>query len=135
ERLLAGDPLEGPLAADHRVTDLLDVLDAGVIGAAEPDRLDRRVGDHLGDALVPLGLAGAEVARELGSARGVGGVGRPDAAHVAVTHLLPGLNVEAGVEAGTDEAYAETGHLLNSVKSSMRINQPATSVAGNHHTH
>src|SRR5690606_8706015 len=44
--LLAGDASQGAPVALDGVDQLLDVVDAGVIGAAEPDRLDAWIGDH-----------------------------------------------------------------------------------------
>jgi len=89
------------------VDDLLDVLDARLVGAAEPEGIDRRVGDHLGDALVGARGADVEVAGELRGTGGIGLVRRPDAEDIGIAHPLPGLDVEAGVEAGTDEADTE----------------------------
>ena len=109
ERLLAGDALERALAGLDRVDDLLDVLDARLIRAAEPERVDARVGDHRGDALVRLRLADLEIPCQTRRARGVLRVWAPDAEYVGVADALPGLDVEAGVETGTNEADAETG--------------------------
>jgi hypothetical protein len=41
ERLLAGNPGERPSAALDRIDDLFHILDARVVRAAEPDRVDR----------------------------------------------------------------------------------------------
>src|SRR3954466_15547377 len=106
EWLLAGDAPEIALAALHRLDDLLDVLDAGVIGPGEPDRIDVRVGNHVGDRLVRLALADVELVRIRCRRRGVLPVRAPDAADVAVTDSRPAEHVELRVEARADEADA-----------------------------
>ena len=75
ERLLAREALERSAPALDRVDDLLDVLDARVIRAGEPDRVDRRIGDHVGDRLVGAAVADVELARERRGAVGVLAVG------------------------------------------------------------
>ena len=49
EGLLAGNASKSALAALKRVRDLLDVLNARVIGAREPKCIDRRISDHVSD--------------------------------------------------------------------------------------
>src|SRR5439155_14467284 len=56
ERLLAGDPAKLSLAARDRVRDLLEVLDAREVRAAQPERVDRGVGHHLRHRAVQLRL-------------------------------------------------------------------------------
>ena len=63
QRLLARDALERSLPALDRVHDLLDVLDARLIRPRQPDRVDRRIGDHVGDRRVRLRVADVERAR------------------------------------------------------------------------
>ena len=58
-------PLSVPLPRSIACDDLLDVLDARVVRAGEPDRVDRRIGDHVGDRRIRLRLADVELAREL----------------------------------------------------------------------
>src|SRR5580704_14149917 len=64
EGLLAGDSRELSAAAADRVGDLLNILQAGEIGPAEPDRVDARVRDHGGDRRERLGGSDIEAAGE-----------------------------------------------------------------------
>src|SRR5690606_14962128 len=109
QRLFTRDALQRALARADGVDDLLDVLDARMVGTAQPDGVDRGIGDHGGDALEGPGLAYAKVAREARGARGILWIGAPDAKHVGVADALPALDVKPRVEAGTDESNAETG--------------------------
>ena len=77
-------------------------------GPGEPDRVDRRIGDHVGDRRVRLRRADVEVARELRGRRGVLLVRAPDAEHVGVAHGAKCLEVKARVEAAADERDAES---------------------------
>ncbi len=107
QRLLARDSGERAFAALDRVDDLLDVLDARVIRPGEPDRVDRRIGDHVGDRRIWFRVADIEVAGELRGRRGVLLVRTPDAEDVGVAHRAKGLQVEARVESAADERDAE----------------------------
>src|SRR5688572_12164795 len=109
ERLLAGDPFELALPGLHRADDLLDVLDPRVVRPAEPDRVDRRVGDHVGDGRVCLRLADVVLSRQLGGRRRVLSVRTPDSADVRGAHGLKSLDVKPGVEPAADETDAEGG--------------------------
>src|ERR1019366_4984594 len=108
ERLFAGDALQRALAALHRGDDLLDVLDARVVRAAEPDRVDRMIRDHFGYGAMGPGVAHADVARKFRRRRRVLRVGAPHSANSGTAHAAPGEDVKARVEAGADEAYAES---------------------------
>ena len=107
ERLLAGDALQRAPAAGDRIHDLLDVLDARVIGATQPDGVDFGVGDHLGNALEGAGEAHVELLRQRGGLGGTHAVGTPDTGDGAFADAPPALDVEAGVESRPDEPDAE----------------------------
>src|SRR5262249_31348952 len=109
ERFLARNTLELSLPAFERVDDLLHGLDAGVVMAGEPDRVDCGIGAHVGDRRVGFRFAHLELARQGSGGGGVLLVRAPDAAHVGVAHGLPALEMELRVEAGADKADAE-GH-------------------------
>ncbi len=64
EWLFACDCLESSPATLNRVDDFLDVLDAREVGAEQPDRVDRGIGDHVGDGVVRARIADVERARE-----------------------------------------------------------------------
>ena len=108
QRLLARDALERSLAALDRVDDLFDVLDARLIRSGQPDRVDRRIGDHVGDRRVRLRVADVERARQLGRRRRVLLVRAPDAEHVGIAHGAKRLHVKARIEAAADERDAES---------------------------
>src|SRR5687767_6216831 len=57
ERLFAGDSLERTTAAFDRDNDLLEVLDPRVVWPGHPDRVDRWIGDHVGDRRIRLCVA------------------------------------------------------------------------------
>jgi hypothetical protein len=119
ERLLAGDAEELALAG---VDDLLDRLKPHVVGAADPDGVDVRGLHHVGDGLVGLRLAHAQVARELRG--GFGLLHRPaaDAEHVRVADADERLDVEPAVEPGPDDADPQPlGHSLPSNWSNSRF--------------
>src|SRR6185436_8888864 len=86
QRLLAREALQLAPASRDGVADLLDVVDARVVGAAEPDRLDGRIGDHGGDGLVRLRAADVEAARYGRGRAGILGVRTPDAQDLGVAH-------------------------------------------------
>src|SRR5690349_4525788 len=86
EWLLTGDAPEIALATLDRLDDLLDVLDAGVIRSREPDRVDARIGDHVGNRLERFALADVELVRVRRGGGGVFPVRAPDAADVAVAN-------------------------------------------------
>ena len=66
QRLFAGDAAQRPLATFERVDDLLDVLDARVIGTGEPERIDRRIRDQFADRRVWLRGSDVETPRKRG---------------------------------------------------------------------
>ena len=86
ERLLAGDAEQRSTAPLDRARDLCDVLDAGEVGTAEPDGVDRGILDHGRDRGVRFRLAYAELLRDAGGLGGVILIGTPDAQHVGVAH-------------------------------------------------
>jgi hypothetical protein len=53
-------------AAMHRIDDFLDVLDAGVIRPAQPDRVHLLVGDNFGNRAIRPGFADVEFAGHCG---------------------------------------------------------------------
>ena len=109
EWLLARDAFERTAPRLYCLYDLRHVFNAGVVRSAEPDRVDGRVRDHVGDARVRLRVADVERARELGRRSGVLPVRAPNAAHLGVTNGLERLDVKARVEAAADEADTERG--------------------------
>src|SRR5690606_12390281 len=107
ERLLAGEALQLAPAALDRVDDLLDVLDTAVVRAGEPDRLDRRVRDHVGDRCVRLRLSDIELARGRRGSFCVRCRRAPEAEHIAAAHALPRAQVEVSVEATANEPHTQ----------------------------
>src|SRR2546422_495268 len=91
-----------------RIADLFHVLDAGVVPAAQPERVDLRVRHHLGDRAVRVRLTEVEVARQGGRLLGVLWGRAPHPAHVRIAHRLEGVQVEPRVEAAADEPDAES---------------------------
>ena len=108
ERLLAGDAEQRPLPRFDRRDDLLDVLDARVVGAADPERLDVRIGDHLRDAAVGLARTDVEIPGERRDALGALAAGAPDAEDVGIADADERLYMEAGDESASNEANAES---------------------------
>jgi hypothetical protein len=105
ERFLASDAEELTPSAFDGVGDLLEVLDAGLIRAGDPDGVDVRVGNHVADRRIGLRLSDVDLARIRGGDRRVLLVRAPDAEDVAVANAFHAEHVELGVEAGADEAY------------------------------
>ncbi len=111
QRLLAGKPGEFAPAPRNGVHDLFHVFDAGLIGPAEPDRIDGRVGHHLGDGPIRLGPADIELPGIARGGRRMVLIGTPHTQDVAIAHAGPGTDVKLGIEAAADEADAEgRGH-------------------------
>jgi len=84
-----------------------DVRDSRLVGTAEPERVDRGIGDHVADGFVRPRLADIVLARERRRRSGVFFVWTPDATHVRIAHGRERLDVEAGVEAAADESDSE----------------------------
>src|ERR1041384_4262945 len=61
EWFLTRDPAELSLPARDRVRDLLEVVDAGEVGTAHPERIDRGVGYHLSQRAIRLRLPHVEL--------------------------------------------------------------------------
>ena len=109
-------PLSVALAALDRVDDLLDVLDARVVRAAEPDRVDRGIGDHVGDRRVRLRVADVELARAAPPpTRRSSAFGLQTPSTSASRTPRQRLHVEARVEAAADEADAEPLRVASSL--------------------
>ncbi len=80
-------PASVPFPLSIACDDLLDVLDARVIRPGEPDRVDRRIGDHVGDRRVRLSRRRRRASRASSRGRrGVLLVRAPDAEDVGVAH-------------------------------------------------
>ncbi len=107
QRLLAGEPDQLTPPALDGVDDLLHVLDAGVIGSTEPDRVDTGIGHHRLDRLVRRRVAQVELARHPCRRCGVAGVGAPHAQHIAIAHLLECAQMELCVEPAADDPDAQ----------------------------
>src|SRR5688572_3390746 len=107
ERLLTRDALQLTAAAMNRIDDLLDVLDARMVRAAQPDRVDVLVHHHFGDGCVGLRRTYVEFARQAGRRRSVRRMGTPYSDDVGIANAAPGLQVKTGVEATADERDAE----------------------------
>jgi hypothetical protein len=112
EWLFAGKPQEFTAAAEHGVGDFLDVGHSRLVGPAEPDGVDGRVGHHFGNGAVGACLPHVELPGIRRGVLSVGAIGAPDAEHVGIAYSLPALHVKAGVESAADESDAEAtlGH-------------------------
>jgi hypothetical protein len=108
EWFLAGDAFQLALAAIDGVDDLLEVLDARLVGSRHPDCIDSGIGDHLGDRRIRSGITDVEVARVRGGGGRVLLVRAPDPEHVGVADTLHSAHVELRVEAAADESDAES---------------------------
>ncbi len=108
QRLFAGDALELAPPSLDGVDDLLEVLDPCLVGAADPQRVDGRVRDHLGDGAIRLGPAHVHLPRQSRGGRGILVVRTPDAENVGIPHAGPGPDVELGIEPAADESDPQT---------------------------
>src|SRR6185312_15828152 len=108
EWLFARDCLESAPATLDRADYLPDVLDAGEVGAEQPDRVDRGIGNHVGDGIVRAGISNIERARERRGRGCVLTVRTPDSEYVRVAHSDERLEVEPGDETAANEADAES---------------------------
>src|SRR5512138_1699696 len=93
-------------AVAHRADDLLDVLDARVVGSAQPDCVDRGVGDHFSDRSECARVTNFRFSRVRGRCPCMLCVGTPDSANVGVANSGESLNVKTRVEAAADESDA-----------------------------
>src|SRR5262249_39079784 len=84
--------------------DLFHVLEALVIGAGQPQRIDRGIGHHRGNRAVGFGIADIEAARQRGGRCRMLAVRAPHAADIGVAHRAKRLHVKARIEAAADEA-------------------------------
>ena len=117
--LLAGNAhqlADAPLEGFH---DFFHVLDPSVVGSADPETVDGRIGNHLGNGSIGLGFTHPQGARVRRGFLCIGRVGRPDPEHIGIPDGLPGQDVELGNEAASDEADAESffrGHGCNGMR-------------------
>src|SRR5678815_1508521 len=103
QRLLARNAFERRTVF-HRAHNLFNVVDARLIGTAEPDCVDRWIGYELGNCLVPASITDLEISRKLRSGFGVLRVGTPHTPDIRVANGRECLDVEAGVESAPDES-------------------------------
>ena len=121
QRLLAGDAAQRAATALEGVDDLLDVLDAPVVGAGEPEGVDARGRRPCRRSTRTASRRRRRAARaRRGGGRRSGRVRAPHAAHVGVAHRAERLHVKARVEAAADEADAETPRSSPVVRTHVR---------------
>ena len=106
ERLFARDTAQLSSVAEC-ANNFFDVLDAGLIWSAKPDRVDCRIGDHLCDRAICSCVTYLEPPCICRSSAGVLRVWTPYSAHVGITHAGERLNMKACVEAAADKTDAK----------------------------
>ena len=108
QRLLTCQPDQLAPAALDGIDDLLDVLDARMIGTAEPNGVNVGIGHHRFDRLVRRGVAQVELTSHPRRGCGVARVRAPDAQHIAIAHLLKGAQVKLRVETAADDPDSQS---------------------------
>ena len=99
----ARDAAQRPAARLERVDDLLYILHPRVIGAGQPERVDRGIRDEIADRGEGSRVSDVQIPRKPGGVGGVLAVRAPYAAHVRVANSAERLHVKARVETAADE--------------------------------
>src|SRR5262249_18470141 len=134
KRLFARQASERTASLLNRGDDLFDIFDARMIGAANPDGINRRIRSHLGDGAVDFRFADIQKGSKLCSFGSVFLVRAPNAAHISVTDSHKRLHVKPCIETTADDSNSEPvlTHLL--LRADIRITASARTESGAAHT-
>jgi hypothetical protein len=119
--LLAGKSFQRLPTALRAYDDCFHVFNPRVVGAAEPDGLNRRIGSHFLDRSVSACCAQIEGSGQRSCIVRVLTIGAEDAANVCVAHGDKRLKMKAGDESGADDPDAELRFTHEFLECSRRI--------------